>query len=479
MNAVADTPPRQHYNVTLGVLVTGALAYALSQTMIAPALPEIQADLGTTTTLVTFALTGYLLTASIATPVVGRLGDMFGKERLLVITLLIFGLGSLVCALSHSIALLIAGRAIQGVGGAIFPLSFGIIRDEFPREKVATGIGLISATFGIGGGVGLVISGVIVDHVAYEWIFWLALIVVIPAAIATHRFIPESPVKTPAKIDWGGAALLSSGLASLLIAVSEGNTWGWTSTTFIGLVVLAAILLATWVRFESRHPEPLVDMRMMRDRPVLTTNLTALLIGFGMFGSYILVPQFVQVPASTGYGFGASVTTAGLFMLPSALVMLVAGPISGVMGTRYGSKLPLVIGTSLACMSFLMLAVWHENHFAIYLATALMGLGIGFSFAAMANLIVEAVDQSQTGVATGMNTIMRTIGGAIGGQVAASIVAGHIAADGLPAESGYTTAFAVSAFGVAMAVLAALAIPGRLRMRPSVPARPGEPALDA
>ena len=479
MNAVADTPPRQHYNVTLGVLVTGALAYALSQTMIAPALPEIQADLGTTTTLVTFALTGYLLTASIATPVVGRLGDMFGKERLLVITLLIFGLGSLVCALSHSIALLIAGRAIQGVGGAIFPLSFGIIRDEFPREKVATGIGLISATFGIGGGVGLVISGVIVDHVAYEWIFWLALIVVIPAAIATHRFIPESPVKTPAKIDWGGAALLSSGLASLLIAVSEGNTWGWTSTTFIGLVVLAAILLATWVRFESRHPEPLVDMRMMRDRPVLTTNLTALLIGFGMFGSYILVPQFVQVPASTGYGFGASVTTAGLFMLPSALVMLVAGPISGVMGTRYGSKLPLVIGTSLACMSFLMLAVWHENHFAIYFATALMGLGIGFSFAAMANLIVEAVDQSQTGVATGMNTIMRTIGGAIGGQVAASIVAGHIAADGLPAESGYTTAFAVSAFGVAMAVLAALAIPGRLRMRPSVPARPGEPALDA
>ena len=175
MSAIAETPPRQNYNVTLAVLVTGALAYALSQTMIAPALPEIQADLGTTTTLVTFALTGYLLTASIATPVVGRLGDMFGKERLLVITLAIFGLGSLVCALSHSIALLIAGRAIQGVGGAIFPLSFGIIRDEFPREKVATGIGLISATFGIGGGAGLVISGLIVDHIAYEWIFWLAL----------------------------------------------------------------------------------------------------------------------------------------------------------------------------------------------------------------------------------------------------------------------------------------------------------------
>jgi len=462
VSAAAATPERQHHNVTLAVLVTGALAYALSQTMIAPALPRIQAELDTTTTLVTFALTGYLLTASIATPIVGRLGDMFGKERLLVITLSIFGLGSLVCALSHSIEMLIAGRAIQGVGGAIFPLSFGIIRDEFPREKVATGIGLISATFGIGGGAGLVISGVIVDHVAYEWIFWLALIVVIPAAVATHRFVPESPIKSPARIDWGGAALLSGGLVALLVAVSEGNTWGWESPAFLGLTAVAAILIVTWIRYEARHPEPLVDMRMMRDRPVLTTNLTALLIGFGMFGSYILVPQFVQVPVSSGFGFGASVTTAGLFMLPSALVMLVAGPISGLMGSRYGSKLPLLIGTTLACASFLMLAVWHSTHLAIYIATALMGLGIGFSFAAMANLIVEAVDQSQTGVATGMNTIMRTIGGAIGGQVAASIIAGHLTASGLPAESGYTTAFAVSAFAVAMAVLAALAIPGRL-----------------
>ena len=172
--------------MTLGVLLTGALAYALSQTMIAPAIPEIQNDLGTTTTLVTFALTAFLLAASVATPIMGRLGDMFGKERMLVITLIIFALGSLVCALSHSIALLIAGRAIQGVGGAIFPLSFGIIRDEFPREKVATGIGLISATFGIGGGAGLVISGLIVDHFAYEWIFWLGLIV----AIAGRRSRP-------------------------------------------------------------------------------------------------------------------------------------------------------------------------------------------------------------------------------------------------------------------------------------------------
>ena len=217
--------PRQHYGLTLAVLVTGALAYALSQTLVAPALPAIQHDLDTSTTAVTFVLTAYLLSASVATPIVGRLGDMFGKERMLVFTLIAFGLGSLVAALSHSIEVLIAGRVIQGIGGAVFPLSFGIIRDEFPPHRVAAGIGLISATFGIGGGVGLVLSGVIVDNLSYEWLFWLGVAVVIPATIATHLFVPESPIKSPSRIDWGGAALLSGGLIALLVTVSEGNSW--------------------------------------------------------------------------------------------------------------------------------------------------------------------------------------------------------------------------------------------------------------
>ena len=460
MSAVAEQ--RQHYGLTLAVLTIGALAYALSQTMVVPALPEIQHELGTTATAVTFVLTAYLLTASVATPIVGRLGDMFGKERVLVLTLVVFGLGSLVAALSHSIGVLIAGRAIQGVGGAVFPLSFGIIRDEFPRERVAAGIGLISATFGIGGSAGLVLSGVIVDHLSYEWIFWIALAVVAAAVVATRLFVPESPVKSPARIDWVGAALLSVGLVSLLVGVSQGNTWGWGSTRVVSLFVLAAVVVAVWGRWEARVPEPLVDMRMMRRRAVLTTNLTALLVGFGMFGSFILIPQFVQVPARAGFGFDASVTAAGLFLLPSAAAMLVAGPVSGWLGGRFGSRLPLLLGTFTATVSFTFLALAHDERWMIYAGTSLLGLGIGFSFAAMANLIVEAVEQRQTGVATGMNTIMRTIGGSLGGQIAASVVAGHVAArTGLPEESGFTTAFAMSAVGVAAAFACALAIPRR------------------
>jgi EmrB/QacA subfamily drug resistance transporter len=465
-------PTRQHYGITLGVLTIAALAYALSQTLVAPALPAIQKELGTSTTEISFVLTAYLLSASIATPIVGRLGDMFGKEHVLVLTLAAFGLGSFVAAISHSIELLIAGRVIQGVGGAIFPLAFGIIRDEFPAHRVGTGLGLISATFGIGGGAGLVLSGVIVDNLSYEWMFWLALPVVAFAVLMTHLFIPESPVRDRVRIDWGGAAMLSAGLVALLVAVSEGNSWGWLSPRVIGLLAAAALILSLWTRFEARRPEPLVDMTMMKARPVWTTNLAGLFLGFGMFGSFILIPQLVQTPTASGYGFGASVTEAGLFLLPSTTVMLFAGPLAGWIGDRAGSKLPLAIGTAIAMLSFLLLAAEHDHRWAIYVSSCMFGIGIGFSFAAVANLIVAAVDQRQTGVATGINTIMRTIGGAVGGQVAAAIVAAQITSAGFPADSGFTIAFLVSAVGVMLALVATLLHPApllRSRMRARSP----------
>jgi EmrB/QacA subfamily drug resistance transporter len=458
------------------VLGASALAYALSQTMVAPALPEIQRSLDASTTSVTWVLTVYLLTASVATPIVGRLGDMFGKERMLVITLCFFGAGSLIAALSHSIGMLVAGRAVQGVGGAVFPLAFGIIRDEFPPDKVATGIGMISATFGIGGGAGLVLSGLIVDHLAYEWIFWLSLVFVVIAIVATHFFVPESPVKSPAKVDWGGAALLSGGLVCLLVGVSEGNRWGWTSTRELVVLGSALMLLVVWVRYELHVAEPLVDIGMLRRRAMLAPNMTAVLMGFGMFGSFILIPQLVQQPASTGYGFGANVTEAGLFLLPSTVVMLFAGPVAGALGERVGSKLPLLIGTLLASASFAFLAAVHDERWAIYFGTALLGLGIGFSFAAMANVVVEAADQRQTGVATGMNTIMRTIGGSLGGQISASVLAAHIVAStGHPSDSAFTIAFTISAIAVLVAFGFALAIPGRIRRS----RRPGSAALQS
>jgi EmrB/QacA subfamily drug resistance transporter len=462
--------PRQHYGLTFAVLALAGISYALLQSLVAPALPEIQRDLGATTTSVTWVFTSFLLSASVATPIAGRLGDMFGKERTLLVVLGILAFGTLISALAQSVGVLVIGRVVQGSGGAIFPLAFGIIRDEFPPERVASGIGFISALLGVGGGAGIVLAGPIIQHLSYHWLFWLPLIPTLIAALATHLFVPESPLKPGGRVNWLGAGLLSSWLVTLLVATSEGPTWGWTDPRVIGLYALSLVLIAVWVAAESRAVEPLVDMAMMRLRGVWTTNAAGALLGFGMYGSFILIPQFVEAPARTGYGFHASVTQAGLFLVPSTAGMLAVSPLAGRIAHSVGSRVALMAGALLTMVCFILLAAAHTERWEIYLASVFLGAGIGLAFAALANLIVEAVPPGQTGVATGMNTIMRTIGGAIGGQVAASILAATAVASGLPAERGFTIAFTISAAALFVSFLAALLVPRRPRVGVGAPA---------
>ncbi len=450
---------RPHFGLTFAVLASGGLAFALLQSMVAPALPEIQRDLGASTTAAAWILTGYLLSASVATPILGRFGDMFGKERMLVVVLAGMGVGTLVSALAGSITVLIIGRVIQGFGGAIFPLAYGIIRDEFPRERVPTGIALISAILGIGAGAGIVLAGPIVEHLSYHWLFWIPLVVIVVATIATYLFVPESPVKSPGRVDVPGAVLLSAWLVFLLLGVSQAPSWGWLSARVIGMFAAALVLAAAWVRFESRTRVPLVDMRMMRLPGVWTVNATALLLGVGMYSSFVLVPQFVEMPPEAGFGFGASVTQAGLYLLPSTIMMLLVSPLAGRLSLRVGSKVPLVLGSILATIAFTLLALAHGEPVEIYLATAVLGAGIGFAYAAMANLIVEAVPPEQTGVATGMNTIARTVGGAVGSEISASVIAGTVLASSFPTEEGFTIAFIIGAASMVVGLLAALRVP--------------------
>ncbi|HEY7149041.1 MAG TPA: MFS transporter [Gaiellaceae bacterium] len=466
----SDAPPiaehaligeRPHYNVTFLFLALGGLALAVSQSLVAPALREIQIDVGVSTTAATWVLTSFLLSASVATPILGRLGDMFGKKRVLVIALTAVAIGTFVSAVAGSLGLLVAGRVIQGLGGGVFPLSMAIIRDEFPRERVAGGIALISAILGVGGGLGIVLAGPIVDHLNYHWLFWFPFVVVTIAAVGVFLVVPESPIRTRGRVDWAGAVLLAGWLVALLLPISEGRSWGWTSGRVLGLFAAAVVLALAWIAVEIRSREPLVDMRMMRLRGVWTTNATAVLLGAGMFGSFILVPQLVELPKSTGYGFGGSVTQAGLYLLPSALMMLVFSVVAGRIISAVGPRLPLILGTSISVLSFLVLALAHSEGYEILLGTTLLGIGIGFAYSAMANQIVDSVPSEQTGVATGMNTIMRTIGGSLGATVSAVIISSFTASDGLPREQGFTIAFAVSAVALAGAVLAALAVPAR------------------
>ena len=458
---------RQHYNVTLAILVLAGAAFALQQTMVFPALGTFQHELDTSVTWATWVLTGFLVSAAVTTPILGKLGDQYGKERVLLICLGIFLVGCVGCAIAWNIASLIAFRVLAGAGAALFPLSFAIIRDEFPPEKVKVGIGMMSAVFGVGGGFGIVLSGVIVDHLSWRWLFVLGSIAVAAAIVLVWRFVPESPIRTRSRIDIPGALLLAGALIALMLALTEGEQWGWTSARILGLAAASAILFVAWGRVELRTREPLVDMRMLAHRPVLLTNVTTLISGFALFGCFVLIPAFVQADSSRGYGFGASATEAGLFLIPSSVALLFAGPVAGVLGRRVGSKWPLVGGMFLTAVAAFLLAAEHERTWEVLVAIALLGWGVGLAFAAVVALIAENVEPTETGVATGINTVARIVGGVVGGQVGAALLTARtIGNTEIPAESGFTIAFAASGVAALMATFIALSITARpLRQR--------------
>jgi EmrB/QacA subfamily drug resistance transporter len=464
MTDAAPAPVKErvrHPGGVLVVLLMAGISFALSQTLVIPALPDISREVNASPSAASWILSGFLLSASIATPIVGKLGDVFGKGRVLTLVLLLFSVGGVVCALANSIGLLIAGRVVQGVAGGVFPLAFGIVRDTFPPERMATGLGLISAIIGIGAGIGLPLSGVIADNLGVPWLFWLSLIA-LPAAVAAHFLVPPSPLSRRVRIDWAGAALLSASLGSVLLGVTKANEWGWGSTPTLGLFVAGVLLLVGWVWFEARVDDPLIDLEVLRGRAVATTNLTGLLVGFAMFSSFLLIPQFAQAPEPTGYGFGLSVTQSGLILAPAALVQLIVGPVAGRLGARLGFRVTLAVGAALASVAFLVLALEHAHPWQFVVGGAFLGAGISFAFASMANLIVAAVPQADVGIATGINTIMRTVGGAFGSAVATAILtADTLGGSPVPTEHAYTTAFLVSAAGSILAVCAALLIPSR------------------
>jgi len=446
--------------VTLVVLGLAGFIYAAIQSAVLPALPNFQRSLHTSVDGAGWILITYLLAASVATPIIGRLGDMYGKHRLLVWTLAGLGAGTLLAALSHSIALLYLARVIQGVSGGIVPLSFGIVRDEMPRARVATSIGLVSSMLGVGGGAGIVLGALVLEHARWQWLFWAALIPTAIVTVLAARAIPPSPVRTPAKVNWLSAVLMSVGMCGVLIAVSEAASWGWGSPKTLGLLAAGIAGCAAWVTWEVRARAPLVDMRLMRIRAVWTTNLSAALLGGGMYAVFLIVPEFVQEPRSTGYGLGAGILQSGLYLLPLAVAMLIMSLQAGRIALRFGSKNALLAGSLVTAGSFLLMLVAHSSGWNFYLTSTCFGLGMGLAFAALGNLIVDAVPRTHTGVASGMNAVMRTLGGAVG----AAFVATFIAADthaGQPAVGGFELSMVVAAVLLALAGAAALLIPSR------------------
>ena len=455
---------RQAPGRTLAILGVGTLGFVLAQTTVIPALGEMQQDLGASASGIAWMVTAYLLVASIATPIFGKLGDMFGKERFLAISLALFAVGSVVCAFADSLGVMIIGRGLQGLGGGVFPLSFGIIRDEFPAHKVPTGIALLGAISAIGSGVGLPLGGVLTDGPGYHWIFIVAAIMGALATFTTIKFVPESPIRTPGRVDFVGAGILAVGLTALLVAISRGADWGWGSPETIGLIAAGLIVLIAFGVFEARHKAPLVNMKTLARRPVLTTNISTLLIGSAMIATFVLVPQLAQLPDDgEGAGFGLSATQAGLLLAPGSLLSLLIAPFVGKAGERFGSKPPFFVGCLIVAAALLAMAFAHGSPAIVIVWCALLFAGVGIAFASIPNLIVNAVDSTETGEATGVNTIIRNIGSAIGAQVAGVIIASHVIATGGVEDAGFTLAFLLGAVGAFVAAASVLLIPGRTR----------------
>lgn len=468
--APRDETPRVKPGLLLLALTVAAGSFALMQAVIVPALPIVQRDLDTTTAWVAWTVSIYLLSASVATPLLGRLGDQFGKDRMLIITLAIFTVGSVLSIFAWNIWSLIVFRAIQGIGGAVYPLCFSIIRDEMPARKMGVAMGLISAMLGVGGGLGLVMSGLIVDHGSWRLLFIVGAVIGVLGMVLVRAIVPPSPSRARASLDVPGALMLSAGLICILVALTESRSWGWSSPRLVGLMGAGFAVLVIWGWVESRTAQPLVDMRMLARRPVLFTNLAALFCGFTMYAIFTVLPLFAQMPsglpidaqALVTYGFGASVTVSALYLIPGALAMLPAGPYGGVLGRQIGFKYALAIGLVVTATGSAMLAALHAEPWQLMLGYAIGAAGVAVAFGAMPKLIADAVSPTETGIATGMNTVVRTVGSAIGAQTAITLLASDtIAGTDIPAEGGFSTSLWLGAAAALVAALLALGISPR------------------
>ena len=460
-----ETTPKQRPRLvlSLGALMLAGTAFGLMQSLLVPALPTLARHLGASAAEIPWVLSIFLLSSSVLTPVIGRAGDLYGRRRLLAAVLLVFSAGILVSGLAESLPVMLVGRALQGAGAGVFPLAFGIVRATFPPRRVAGAIGAISSVIGIGGGVGLVLPGFIINGLGIAWLFWIPLILNLVAVPAVIAFIGKDRAAQGGRLNLISTVLMAAAFTALLLTINEASTLGWW--TLVAIIGTAA-LFTGWIIYERHSRAPLIDMTVMRIRNIWASNAAALFIGAAMFMSFLLVPLYVETPSSLGYGLGASVTIAGLMMVPTAAPQLVIGPLAGLFDRTITSRVALMLGATLLVISFVLLASWAENPFLLITATTLIGIGLGLAIPALANVTVQTSPPEHIGGATAINTVVRNIGGAIGSQVAATVLAASVTTSG-PTESSYTVAFTIGGISAVIALGSALV----LRRQPSTPYR--------
>jgi MFS family permease len=462
------------------VLAIGALDFGLEQFIILPLLPAIQSSEGASITATTWLVTGFLLAAVVAAPVFGRLGDMYGKRRLLLVAVALFVVGSLICAVSDSMTGLIAGRVVQGMGAGLGPLAIGIARDRAPRGRAPVWIGLLMAVAGAGAAVGLLLGGILADRASVAAVFWVLVGLGIVLFACVVIFVPETPAHGTTRPDWIGGVLLAAALVAFLVPVSEANRWGWASAPVLSLVVLAAILLFAFLTFERRCVAPMIDMRLLSRRPAWSANLAALAIGLAFFIAGVMIPRIATLPTESGYGFGLTYAETGLVLVPGALAIVAGAWSAGLLIPRIGARILVGCGAVSAATGYALLAFEHGSVAAVVLGNIPVGLGIGLAVASLTNLVVHSVDDTNSSAFASTTAVSRSVGAALGTQIAAAIVISAGVVDGYPAERGFTGAFVLGLVATLVALAATVAVPARstdpLTSRAPVEARVQAPA---
>lgn len=449
--------------VTTTLALTGLIA-ATMQTLVTPIIPQLPVLLNTTVGDAQWVLTSTLLAAAIATPIAGRLGDMYGKRRIALSLLMIMTFGSIIAALSNSLGPMIVGRTLQGVGLGVIALGISILRDVIHPKKLGGAVALVSATMGVGGAVGLAVSALIVESIDWHYLFWLTVLLGVIAFVLVITIIPVSTLRTAGRFDWGGAVGFSIGLVGILLGVSTGNEWGWTSPVILSLLIGGALVFVVWGFYELRMAEPLVDLRVAARRPVLLTNLASIAVGFAFFATAAAQPILLELPTNTGVGMGQSLLIASLCLMPNGIVMFLISPVAARLSNARGPRTSLVLGGFIIAVGFvvavfLMHEVWH-----VILVSMLVGLGIGFAYSAMPTLIMHSVPPTETAAANGLNSVMRTLGSTVAASLIGVILSSNfVLSNGIeiPTREAFQLVFAVAA-GLALVgtVLAAL-IPRR------------------
>ncbi|MGA5206295.1 MFS transporter [Streptomyces variegatus] len=451
-------------NGVVAVLALAGIVVSLMQTLIIPIVPELPRYLDASASNAAWAITATLLAAAVATPVVGRLGDMFGKRRLLLVSIVLLVSGSVVCALSDSLVPMIVGRTLQGLSAAVVPLGISIMRDVLPAERLAGSTALMSASLGVGGALGLPAAAFIADDYDWHTLFWISAVLGAAALALVVLVVPESEERTGGSFDLLGSLGLSTALVSLLLAVSKGGDWGWTSATTLGLLAGAVVVFLAWGWYELRTDQPLVDLRTTARRQVLFTNLASVALGFSMFAMSLVLPQVLQLPEQTGYGLGRSMLAVGLILAPQGLVMMAVSAVSAGITRAKGPKVTLMIGAVVVAAGYglslvLMSEVWH-----IVLVACVIGGGVGFAYGAMPALIMSAVSASETAAANSLNTLMRSMGTSFASALAGVILAQLTTDFGgypLPSENGFKSVMALGAGAAVLAFLLASFLPRR------------------